>query len=150
MSKTRRVAGLLPCLLLGACFEYAPVAPASTPPPATEVRVRLSRPMNFPITDVTVRDVVELQGEVVAGVADSTFRLSVFQLRSQTGYGVDAAGETVEFPRPAVVQLAQRRLSPLRSALLAGLVAAGGVAMAATGVVGGGSGGGGGGPGNTK
>lgn len=149
MTRIQRAAGLLPCLLLGACFEYAPVAPAATPPPATPVRVRLSRPMNFPISDVTVRDVVELEGEM-AGRADSTFRLSVFQMRSQTGFGVDAAGETVEFPSTAVVGLAERRLSPWRSVLLAGLVAAGGAAIAATGVVSGSSSGGRSGSGSTK
>ena len=149
MSKTIRVAGFLPCLLLlGACFEYAPVAPASVPPPATPVRVRLSRPMNFPISDVTVRDVVELQGEVV-GVRDTTFRLSAFQMRSQTGYGVDASGETVEFPSTAVVGLATRRISPWRSALFGVLLAAGGVAVAASGVAGGGPGAGTG-PGSSK
>jgi hypothetical protein len=144
----RRVVGLLPCLLLGACYEYAPVAPASVPPQASAVRVRLSRPMNFPISDVTVRDVVELQGEVAA-VQDSTFRLSVFGLRSQTGFGVDAAGETVEFPRTAVVGLSQKRISPWRSTVFGALLAAGAVAIRATGVAGGG-GGAGTGPGSSK
>jgi hypothetical protein len=144
----RRVVGLLPCLLLGACYEYAPVAPASVPPQASAVRVRLSRPMNFPISDVTVRDVVELQGEVAA-IQDSTFRLSVFGLRSQTGFGVDAAGETVEFPRTAVVGLSQKRISPWRSTVFGALLAAGAVAIRATGVAGGG-GGVGNGPGSSK
>jgi len=144
----RRVVGLLPCLLLGACYEYAPVAPASVPPQASEVRVRLSRPMDFPISDVTVRDVVELRGEVAA-VEDTTFRLSVFGLRSQTGFGVDAAGETVAFPRTAVAGLSRKRISPWRSTVFGALVAAGAVAIRATGVVGGAAGNGGG-PGNTK
>ena len=139
----RRVGGWVPCcLLLAACFEYAPVAPASVPPQSSEVKVRLSRPMDFPINDVTVRDVVELQGEV-AGVRDTTFRLSVFGLRSQTGYGVDARGETVEFPSTAVVGLSQRRISAWRSALLGGVVVAGAVALNATGIVGTGGGPGG-------
>ena len=145
---TRRVVGLLPCLLLGACYEYAPVAPASVPPQASEVRVRLSRPMDFPISDVTVRDVVELRGEVAA-VEDTTFRLSVFGLRSQTGYGVDATGETVAFPRTAVVGLSRKRISPWRSTVFGALVAAGAVAIRATGVVGGAAGSGGG-TGSTK
>lgn len=135
----RRVVGLLPCLLLGACFEYRPVAPASAPPQAAEVRVRLSRPMDFPIHDVTVRDVVELQGEVAA-VADSSMRLSVFGLRSQTGFGVDASGETVEFPRTAVVGLSRKRISPWRSAVFGVLLAGGALAVQQSGVVSGGGG----------
>jgi hypothetical protein len=129
----RRVAGVLPCLLLGACFEYAPVAPASAPPQAAEVRVRLSRPMDFPIHDVTVRDVVELQGEVVQA-QDTSMQLSVFGLRSTTGYNVDANGETVSFPRQSVVGLAQKRISPVRSALFAAILVAGAVAVRATGI----------------
>jgi hypothetical protein len=144
----RRVVGLLPCLLLGACYEYAPVAPASVPAQSSAVKVRLSRPMNFPISDVTVRDVVELQGEV-ASVADSTFRLSVFGLRSQTGFGVNAAGETVEFPRTAVVGMSKKRISPWRSTIFGALIVAGAVAIRETGVVGGG-GGAGTGPGSSK
>ncbi|HKP76956.1 MAG TPA: hypothetical protein VJT67_15605 [Longimicrobiaceae bacterium] len=137
MNRMTRAAGWMPCcLLLAACFEYAPVAPATIPPQAADVKVRLSRPMDFPINDVTVRDVVELQGEV-AGVRDSTFRLSVFGLRSQTGFGVDASGETVAFPSSAVVGLQRKRISPWRSALFGGLLAAGAVAVRATGVVGG-------------
>ncbi|HEX8243475.1 MAG TPA: hypothetical protein VF541_08270 [Longimicrobium sp.] len=139
----RRVVGLLPCLLLGACYEYAPVAPASVPPQASAVRVRLSRPMNFPISDVTVRDVVELQGEVVQA-QDTSMQLSVFGLRSQTGFGVDARGETVSFPRTAVVGLSQKRISPWRSAVFAALLVAGGVAIKAAGVIDGSSTGGGG------
>jgi len=138
---------LLGTLALGGCFSYAPVSPATTPPPATSVRVRLSRPMDFPISDVTVRDVVELQGEVVQS-QDTSMMLSVFGLRSQTGYGVDASGETVAFPRTAVVGLSQKRISPWRSAVFAGLVVAGAVALKATGVAGGLSNGGN--NGNTK
>ena len=145
----RSVSALLLCTLaLGGCFSYAPVAPSTQPPPATPVRVRLSRPMDFPIRDVTVRDVVELQGEVVQA-QDTSMQLSVFGLRSQTGYGVDAGGETVSFPRTAVVGLAQKRISPLRSSIFAVLVVAGGLLAAQTSglidVTSGGSG-----PGQTK
>jgi hypothetical protein len=144
MDRMRSVSALLlGTLALGGCFSYAPVSPAATPPPATAVRVRLSRPMDFPISDVTVRDVVELQGEVVQS-PDTAMMLSVFGLRSQTGYGVDASGETVAFPRSAVAGLAQKRISPWRSAVFGALIVAGAVAVKATGVTGALSGNGGG------
>ncbi|HEX8905523.1 MAG TPA: hypothetical protein VF771_11805 [Longimicrobiaceae bacterium] len=131
----RSISALLLCAMaLGGCYSYAPVSPATTPPPAADVRVRLSRPMDFPINDVTVRDVVELQGEVVQA-QDTSMQLSVFGLRSQTGYGVDASGETVTFPRTAVVGLARKRISPLRSALFGVLLAGGALAVRASGVV---------------
>ncbi|HSU15314.1 hypothetical protein [Longimicrobium sp.] len=139
---------LLCTLALGGCFSYSPVSPSTTPPPATAVRVRLSRPMDFPISDVTVRDVVELQGEVVQA-RDTSMLLSVFGMRSSTGFGVDASGETVAFPRTAVVGLAQKRISPWRSAVFGALIVAGAVAIKATGVAGGASGSGGG-TGTTK
>jgi len=136
----RSISALLLCAMaLGGCYSYAPVSPATTPPPAADVRVRLSRPMDFPINDVTVRDVVELQGEVVQA-QDTSMQLSVFGLRSQTGYGVDASGETVTFPRTAVVGLAQKRISPWRSALFGVLLVGGAFAVRATGVIDGSSG----------
>jgi hypothetical protein len=124
---------LLGSLALSGCYSYVPVAPSAAPPPATPVRVHLSRPMDFPIQDVTVRDVVDLQGEVVQA-QDTSMQLSVFGLRSTTGYNVDANGETVSFPRQSVVGLAQKRISPVRSALFAAILVAGAVAVRATGI----------------
>lgn len=135
---------LLLSMALGGCYSYAPVDTNTRPSPSSDVRVRLSRPMDFPISDVTVRDVVELRGEVVPS-QDTAMTLSVFGLRSQTGYGVDASGETVSFPRTAVVGLAQKRISPWRSAIFGVLLLGGAVAIRATGVIDGSSGGGSGG-----
>jgi hypothetical protein len=141
---------LLLCAVgLGGCFSYADIPPASAPPQASAVRVRLSRPMDFPISDVTVRDVVQLDGEVVE-VRDTAMRLSVFGLRSQTGFGVPANGETVLFPRTAVVELQQKRISPLRSGLVAALIVALGFAVKESGVVTGSGGNPGGGGGSSK
>jgi hypothetical protein len=135
----RSVSALLLCAMaLSGCYSYAPVSPAITPPPAADVRVRLSRPMDFPIRDVTVRDVVELQGEVVQA-QDTSMQLSVFGLRSQTGFNSDANGETVAFPRTAVVGLSRKKLSPLRSSLFAALLLGGALAVRATGALSSGS-----------
>jgi hypothetical protein len=140
---------LLCALGLGGCFSYAEIPPASAPPQAAAVRVRLSRPMDFPIRDITVRDVVELDGEVVE-VRDTAMQLSVFALRSQSGYGVPAAGESVHFRRDAVVELSQKRISPLRSGLVAALILAAGFAVKESGVVSGSGGSPGGGGGSSK
>jgi hypothetical protein len=140
---------LLCAVGLGGCFSYADIPPASAPPQAAAVRVRLTRPMDFPISDVTVRDVVQLDGEVVE-VRDTAMRLSVFGLRSQSGFGQLARGETVVFRRDAVVGLQQKRLSPLRSGLVAALIVAAAFAVKESGVVSVSGGGPGGGGGSTK
>jgi hypothetical protein len=131
-----RPRALLPICLLaaGACYEYAPVPAASAPAAGTPLRVQLSAPVDVPVRDVTVRGVVELTGESIALRGDS-MRLSVFALRSETGYAAAAQGETVTFPRAAVVQLERRRLSPWKTGLAAALLAATGFAAKESGLV---------------
>lgn len=130
---TRALAAAL-ALALGACVEYAPASAAAPPPAPSQVRVRLARPIDVPIRDVTVRDVVELQGEMI-GTRDSTLRLSVFGLRSGTGFTTAAEGETVALPTANVAEIGRRRLSPLRSGIAAALLVGLGVALGASGIV---------------
>ena len=140
----RPVSAVLLCtFVLNGCFSYAAVPPAEVPPQTAEVRVNLSRPMDFPISDVTVRDVVQVSGEVIA-VDSAWLRLSAYGLRSQTGYGVQATGETVQIPRASVVGVQRRKMDAVRSSLVAGAVLGVGLLVAGlTGVLEGGRGGGG-------
>jgi hypothetical protein len=127
----RAVSTLLLCVIaLNGCFSYGAVPPAQVPPQMAEVRVHLSRPMDVPVTNVTVRDVVQVTGEMI-GADSASLRLSAFGLRSATGYGVAAAGETVRIPRDAVAGLQRKRMDPARSALLAGVLAAASLGLAA-------------------
>jgi len=140
----RAVAAALLCLpALNGCLSYAAISPGDVPPARAEVQVTLTRPMDFAVTDLTVRDVVRVRGEVIS--ADSAWlRLSAFGLRSQSGFGYQAAGETVQIPRPQVAALQRRRVDPARTGLLAAAFAGATVAIAAlTGALDVGGGGGG-------
>lgn len=123
-------AGLLCVLGLNGCLSYGAVSPAEVPPAPTEVQVLLSRPMDFPVTDLTVRDVVRVRGEVIS--ADSAWlRLSAYGMRAQTGFGYQARGETVQIPRQQVVGLQRRRVDPARTGLLALAIAGATLGVAA-------------------
>ena len=127
----RAVCAVLLCTLaLNACFSYRAVPPAEVPPQATEVRVQLSRPMDFPISDITVRDVVQVTGEVV-GADSSWLRLSAYGLRAQTGYSVPVSGETVQVPRGQVVGLQRKKMDAARSVGLGAALVAGTLVVAA-------------------
>ena len=55
----RAAAAALLCLpVLNGCLSYAAISPADVPPAPAEVQVLLTRPMDFAVTDLTVRDVV--------------------------------------------------------------------------------------------
>jgi hypothetical protein len=126
----RRVAAiLLATFALNGCFAYVPQAGLDAPPQGTEVRVLLSRPLDVPVTSVTVRDVVQLQGEVV-GADNQSLRLSAYQLRTAVGFGALANGETVQLPLGQLSGIQRRRMDPLRSALLAGGVLGAGLMVA--------------------
>jgi len=131
MTIKRAAAAALLCLpALNGCLSYAAVSPADVPPAPAEVQVLLTRPMDFPVTDLTVRDVVRVRGEVIS--ADSAWlRLSAYGLRSQSGFGYQAAGETVHIPRPQVAQLQRRRVDLARTGLMAAAFAGATVVLAA-------------------
>jgi hypothetical protein len=130
MTFKRAVAAALLCLpALNGCLSYAAISPADVPPAPAEVQVLLTRPMDFAVTDLTVRDVVRVRGEVIS--ADSTWlRLSAFGLRSQSGFGYQAAGETVQIPRPQVASLQRRRVDPARTGLMTAAFAGATLAIA--------------------
>src|SRR3954470_17494478 len=119
-SYTRRIAAILLATFgLEGCFAYVPQAGLEAPPQGSEVRVLLSRPLDVPVTSVTVRDVVQLRGEVV-GDDNETMRLSAYQLRTAVGFNALANGETVRLPLGQLAGIQRRRMDPLRSSLLAG------------------------------
>lgn len=117
----RPIALLLLCLsALNGCYSYARV-PSETPVDRGRVRLHLSEPRSVALTNTTANDVVFVEGEVVRAGPDS-LALSVWNLRARSGYEQRAMGETVVLPRGQMVDVERRRLSPVRSGLLAGAV----------------------------
>lgn len=108
-------------LVLSGCYGYAPVT-LSTVPRGTSVRVHLSTPGDFRITQVTVNDVRVIDAEVI-GFQDDTLALSAWWLESVTGYEFPASGETVRVPGGHIGMIEKRRISVARTAGLAGAFA---------------------------
>ncbi len=133
---------LLLTVLLNGCFTWVP-APA-VPSRAVAVRVLLAAPADFRLTDYTANEVTVLEGEMVGGDAERLV-ISAVQLQARSGYEFPGKGETLEIPRAAVASIQTRRVSAVRTGLLAAAVVA---VMTVTGrVVSGGTEGGGGGGG---
>jgi hypothetical protein len=108
--------------LLTGCFSYGPVGSVPVAP-GTAVRARLNAPTDIRLTNVSVNNAVQVNGEVVSEERD-TLGLSVFSLRALGGLEFPAAGETVRIARARIAGLERRRVDLLRSAALVGAVAA--------------------------
>lgn len=124
----RPVAALLLSLsFLNGCFAYAPMNGVS-PQPGTRVRVDLREPQQVRLGELTANDVVSVIGEVVSEDS-SQIVLSVLSASTRSGFEHAANGETVRVARGNVQALARNRVSVLRTAALAGMVAVGGAAF---------------------
>lgn len=118
---------LLSTSFLNGCFAYAPTNGVA-PQPGARVRVELREPQQVRLGELTANDVVSLIGEVVAD--DSTqLVLSALSATTRSGFEHAANGETVRVARGNVVAVARNRVSVLRTAALAGMVAVGGAAF---------------------
>ena len=118
---------LLSLSFLNGCFAYAPMNGVS-PQPGTRVRVELREPQLVRLGELTANDVVSVIGEVVTEDS-SQIVISALSATTRSGFEHAANGETVRVARGNVVALSQNRVSVLRSAGLAGLVALGGAAF---------------------
>ncbi|HEX2091270.1 MAG TPA: hypothetical protein VHG28_02665 [Longimicrobiaceae bacterium] len=110
---------LLLCFLLNGCFSYVPAQ--STPGRAARVRVMLAAPTDFRLLDYTANEVVLAEGEMVRA-DEREVVLSVLQLQARSGYEFAGRGETLSIPRSNIASLQTKRVSLLRSALVAGAV----------------------------
>ena len=132
MPRTRRLvaAALLP--LLGGCYSYTPLS-APTPGEAAALRLRLSRPDDFRLTNVTMNDVGEVDGELVA-MNDTTVVVSATRLVSRSGFEHLGEGATLRVPRATIGSIEVKHLSVGRTALfVGGLIALGALTRAALG-----------------
>ncbi len=113
---------LLVTLSLSACFSYRTIDPALSRQ-RDDVRVRLSRPIDVRLTEITANDVVQVDGEVISA-ADTVLYVSAWALRSRSGFSILAQGETVAIPTAGITELERKRISALRSsAVVAGVLA---------------------------
>jgi len=124
----RPVAALLLSLsFLNGCFAYAPMNGVS-PRPGARVRVELREPQMVRLGELTANDVMSLIGEVVTEDS-SQIVLSALSATTRSGFEHAANGETVRVPRSNAAAVSLNRVSVVRTAGLAGLMAIGGAAF---------------------
>ncbi len=106
---------------LTACFGYTPLEQAGPlPKRGTLVRALLKTPASVPLTDVTVDNVILVDGEFV-GWQDGALTLSATWLKVLNGREHKAIGETVVLPEAQLDKVQRRVVSGPRSAGLVGL-----------------------------
>ncbi len=116
-------AALLP--LVTGCYSFTALPPTPAPAPATYLRLHLARPGDYRLTDVTMNDVGEIDGELVT-MDDSAVVLSASRLVARSGFEHLGEGATLRVPRASIGSIDVKRLSPVRTALfVGGLVALG-------------------------
>ncbi len=121
---------LLP--LVGGCFSYAPLA-TPDPPRAAVLRLTLSTPGDYRLTNVTMNDVGLIDGELVA-MDDSAVVVSATRVVARSGFEHLGEGATLRVPRASIGSIQVKRLSPARTALfVGGLVALGAITSVALG-----------------
>jgi len=119
---SRMVLALAVMPLGAACYHYVP-ADARVAPQGTPVRARLNTMSDFELSQITVNNIDQVEGEVVR-LDGSELVLSATWLQAITGNGYAGNGWTVRIPEANVAGLEEKRLSWWRSGIVvAGVIA---------------------------
>ena len=131
-------------VVLGGCFNYVPLG-STAPDPGATIRAHLTDSAAAVLAPTVGPGIGALEGRVLRR-DESAIELAVSAARFRFGGGSQARyGESLAVPRFGIAAVEQRKLSPLRTALLAGGVVLGGLGILIAADVGSGGGGGGGG-----
>ncbi|MBW3631263.1 MAG: hypothetical protein KY464_18520, partial [Gemmatimonadetes bacterium] len=127
-SRRRAAWAVLSLLTLNACFSYVPVG-GDLPGPGARVSVQLHAPQQLRAQDFTADDVVEVRGNLV-GADTAQVLLVAVALTSSSGHQRLGVRPTMQVPRLNIAHVRENRISPLRTAALAGVAVAGTVIFA--------------------
>lgn len=116
----RRIAMVALCVLLSGCYTFTPVTGTEVAQ-GTPVRARLAPPQEVELRDISVRSVVELDGEVVSMNRDEAV-LSAFWVVTEAGFERTGQSATVYLDPDNIQQLQERRFDYWRTG---GLIGAG-------------------------
>jgi len=116
LSTVRRCALLLCAAALAGCYQYVP-SELGRPAPGTSVRTEVRGNPTFEVGDRIVRDVTQVDGEVIRWEPD-TLALSALGLRS-IDRDYPGGGYTVRLAMADVVSVSLKRFDGRRTALLA-------------------------------
>lgn len=121
--------------LAAGCYEYDAIA-TSQWSVGTQVRISLSDEGTVGLRPLLGPSAERLEGRVQRS-DDSSITLGVTELMRRNGVAETWNGESVRIERSQIAQQSQRRFSPARTAVLAGMIV-GGTAVAAIATRGGG------------
>jgi hypothetical protein len=96
----RKLYKVLACAVVTAnlgCYSYQP-SPARTVPAGTDARVQLSEPQDVSLSSVTVRDVVQVEGELLEWTNANEAVLFSKSVQTSSGIGQSTQGELVRVP----------------------------------------------------
>jgi hypothetical protein len=147
-----RIVQLLGCFVIVlnlGCYSYRAVPPRSAAT-GSEARVHMAQPQDVSLATVTVRSVVQVEGELVEWTKDAQAVLSSRSLLTRSGVGETTQGELVRIPESNIDVFEAAQPDAVKTVALAaigaGLVAGVIFAIAASGTGGDQSGGSGNGP----
>lgn len=122
----RIAASMFAALVLSGCYVTVPLANPH-PDPGTKLRVQLTDAGTDQLARYLGPGVITVDGRLVQN-SDSALALSVTQVSMRSGQDQFWKGETVNLPRTAISTVQERKLSRVRSLIIAGGV----IAIAAT------------------
>ena len=114
----RPVLILLALPFMGGCYHYA-ATPTLEQPQGTPVRAHLESLSSFELSQITVNNINQVDGEVVRRDAGDLV-LSATWLEAVTGNGYPGNGWTVRIPEANVTGVEVRRLSWWRTGVVVG------------------------------
>jgi hypothetical protein len=103
------------------CYSFVPVT--TSPERGATIRVSLDEPVDVRLGALTANEIVLLRGELIQ-LDTGSLAMSATWLRGRSTQEFAAAGETVTVPRRSLSQIAEKRFSPLKSALFGGAIIA--------------------------
>jgi hypothetical protein len=124
-----RVLGLFGIsVVLSGCFNYVPLQ-STAPDPGATIRAHLTDSASAALAPTVGPGIGALEGRVLSR-DDTGIELAVSAARFRFGGGSQTRyGEPLTVPRFGIAAVEQRKLSPIRTALLGGGVVLGGIGL---------------------
>ena len=125
MRKPPRAITLAALVTMTGCYSYLP-APARLVEPGTDVRIHLTEARDIELASITVRDVVQVDGQLTDWTASGDALIFTTSLLARSGVVQRTQSEIVPIPEVQIEVMEAPKLDGLRTAVLVG---AGGAAL---------------------
>ena len=145
MRKPPKAITLAALVTMTGCYSYHP-APARLVEPGTDVQIHLTEAMDVELASVTVRDVVQVQGQLTDWTSGGEAMIFTTSLLARSGVTQQTQSEVVAIPEVQIEVMEAPKLDGMKTAVVVGAGVAALIGIIAVisgqGNTGGGSGGG--------